>query len=241
MKTFLNLKNIIFLLCLTLFGGISYAQDIIITKNAEKIAAKVLEINISNVKYKKFSHLYGPDYSILKSDISSILYENGKVEVFTDMQDAVIAPDSIANNIANSIAPSDVNKFFQMSEQEKEAFLQENDFEIYRMFHLGRSLRNRGKKILIPGFLLSACGFGLIVIGAAAADQSDSKILVAGEIIFNVGQALVIVSIPLSATGGALKRNALNNFKNKYSSTGAFEPTLNLNFNSNGFGVAINF
>ena len=61
-----------------------FCQDLIITKNAERIEAKVVEIGDATVKYKKWDYLDGPNYTILKSDISSILYQNGEVEVFAD-------------------------------------------------------------------------------------------------------------------------------------------------------------
>lgn len=59
------------------------AQDIMITKDGQKIEAKVEEVGIETIKYKKYNNLNGVAYIILKSDIASIMYENGEVEVFT--------------------------------------------------------------------------------------------------------------------------------------------------------------
>ena len=58
------------------------AQDIIVTKDSRRIEAKVTEVNIDDVKYKVFTHQDGPTYTLLKSDIVSILYQNGNVETF---------------------------------------------------------------------------------------------------------------------------------------------------------------
>ena len=60
------------------------AQDIIITKDAQKIFAKINEVGENVVKYKKFDNLEGPIYTMKKADISSIIYENGTVDVFKE-------------------------------------------------------------------------------------------------------------------------------------------------------------
>ena len=61
------------------------AQDVIVKKDGSAILSKVLEVNTSDIKYKKFSNLDGPTYSIIKSEIMSINYENGEKDVFDDI------------------------------------------------------------------------------------------------------------------------------------------------------------
>lgn len=58
------------------------AQDVIVKKDGSTIISKVLEINQSNVKYKKYSNQRGPIYTINKSDLLSINYENGEKETY---------------------------------------------------------------------------------------------------------------------------------------------------------------
>jgi uncharacterized protein (TIGR02145 family) len=64
-------------------GALLNAQDVIIHKNGEKISAKVLEITPELVKYKKFTNLEGPIYSVYKSDVVQITYQDGTVESFS--------------------------------------------------------------------------------------------------------------------------------------------------------------
>jgi hypothetical protein len=59
-----------------------FAQDIITLKNGDEIKAKVQEIGISEVKYKKYENLTGPVYTLMKTDIFMIKYENGEKDVF---------------------------------------------------------------------------------------------------------------------------------------------------------------
>ncbi len=77
------MKNLLFVL-LCLLGVSSYAQDIITTKKGEDIKAKVLEITIQEVKYKKVENPDSPIYTLLKSDILLIRYENGSKDIFNE-------------------------------------------------------------------------------------------------------------------------------------------------------------
>ncbi|NSW93448.1 MAG: hypothetical protein HPY62_01935 [Bacteroidales bacterium] len=58
------------------------AQDLIIKKSGEEIKAKVLEIGIEGVTYKRYDNQSGPSYVVPKADISVIRYENGTEDVF---------------------------------------------------------------------------------------------------------------------------------------------------------------
>ena len=60
----------------------SNAQDKIILKTGTNIEAKVLEINQTTVRYKKFNNLEGPTFVSDKNEIHMITYENGVNEVF---------------------------------------------------------------------------------------------------------------------------------------------------------------
>jgi hypothetical protein len=69
------------------FLGTVQAQDIIITKDAQKIEAKILEVSGSEIKYKKQSNLEGPTFILGVEELNSIIYANGEVQVFEDKAD----------------------------------------------------------------------------------------------------------------------------------------------------------
>ena len=58
------------------------AQDKITLLNGTEIISKLNEISDTEIKYKLFDNQNGPDRILLKKDIFSIKYENGKIEVF---------------------------------------------------------------------------------------------------------------------------------------------------------------
>jgi hypothetical protein len=71
---------------------------VITIKTGEDISAKILEIGHTEIKYKKFDNQTGPIYSILKSDVIIVRYENGTKDLFN-----VNTPTSptISNTISN--------------------------------------------------------------------------------------------------------------------------------------------
>jgi len=58
------------------------AQDKIYLKSGENINAKIIEVNLNDVKYNKYTNLEGPLYTIVKSDIHMVIYENGETDIF---------------------------------------------------------------------------------------------------------------------------------------------------------------
>jgi hypothetical protein len=57
------------------------AQDLIILKDGNVIEAKVTEISPSEIRYKRIGHLDGPTIVVPASNVLSIRYENGTVDI----------------------------------------------------------------------------------------------------------------------------------------------------------------
>ena len=75
---------------LAYFASLAFAshfcmsQDLIIYKNGTEAKGRVTEVTSTDVKFKKEANPDGPVYSILKSEILMIQYENGNKEIFSD-------------------------------------------------------------------------------------------------------------------------------------------------------------
>ena len=76
---------------LGLVGSVA-AQDVILKKDNTTVLSKVLEINSTEIKYKKWSNQDGPTYSINRSEVTRINYQNGEVETFNN--NVVATPSS---------------------------------------------------------------------------------------------------------------------------------------------------
>jgi hypothetical protein len=86
------MKKIIFYTVITICTLTnSFSQDMITKKTSEDIKAKVIEVTINEIKYKKFDNLNGPLFTLLKSDVLMIRYENGSKDIFNEVQNTVTA------------------------------------------------------------------------------------------------------------------------------------------------------
>lgn len=93
-----NRRGIILLaiiqICLT---GTVLPQDVILKKDNTTVLSKVLEVTSTEIKYKKWSNQEGPTYSISLSEITSINYQNGETDRFTDNTTITQAPQQTVN------------------------------------------------------------------------------------------------------------------------------------------------
>jgi len=62
------------------------AQDTLSMRSGVNILVKVIEVGTSELKYKKIDNLNGPIFSILKSDLLIIKYENGTKDDFSSIK-----------------------------------------------------------------------------------------------------------------------------------------------------------
>lgn len=86
------MKKLIYLTFLFLSVGIiqAKAQDKIYKKDGGVLETKVTEVGSNEIKYKVFANLNGPIYTISKSAILKIVYENGTVETYNQPETPVI-------------------------------------------------------------------------------------------------------------------------------------------------------
>lgn len=78
-----------------------FANDIIVKRNSEKIDAVISEVSDEEVRYKKANNPDGPTFVMKTSDILTIVYSNGEVQIFGDQSsqnDAVRQPNRQENS-----------------------------------------------------------------------------------------------------------------------------------------------
>ena len=76
------MKKIVLLASLLCFAASLFAQDIIVTKDNERIEAKIVKTYDAVIKYALFSDPDGETFLMAKSKIVTILYEDGLVETY---------------------------------------------------------------------------------------------------------------------------------------------------------------
>ncbi len=96
------MKKLLSIIAFTILFGMSatFAQDKIYKKTGEVLEAKVTEIGNSEIRYKAFANLNGPNYVVNKQDVIKIIYENGKVETFENVtKEIAIETQKRAQNV----------------------------------------------------------------------------------------------------------------------------------------------
>lgn len=80
-------KSILTMLAFIAINLSAFSQDVITQKSGEDIQAKILEVNQTEIKYKKFDNQNGPTFTLLKSDVLMIRYENGTKDIFNQTEE----------------------------------------------------------------------------------------------------------------------------------------------------------
>ena len=83
------MKYILLFILFVCSSNIIKAQDTLSMRSGENILVKVIEVGTTEVKYKKLDNLNGPIFSILKSDLLIIKYENGTSDDFSSIKKTV--------------------------------------------------------------------------------------------------------------------------------------------------------
>lgn len=108
------MNKLFIILLFTLFcTNLFYSQDLITLKNSEDIKAKVIEVTPTELKFKRFDNIDGPLFTLLKSEILIVRYENGTKDVFnSDKNDTSIKVDE---NIGDFFikGQTDASKFYK--------------------------------------------------------------------------------------------------------------------------------
>jgi hypothetical protein len=60
------------------------AQDKVFMNDGRILKAKVTEVGLNEIRYKKYSNLQGPTYVVHKLDVLRIEYENGSIDYFSE-------------------------------------------------------------------------------------------------------------------------------------------------------------
>ena len=80
------MKNILLFILFVCSSNIIKAQDTLTMRLGENMLVKVIEVGTTEVKYKKLDNINGPVFSILKSDLLIIKYENGTKDDFSSIK-----------------------------------------------------------------------------------------------------------------------------------------------------------
>ena len=223
--------------CTVAIASACFAQDVIVTKDAKRINAKVMEVNVDNIRYRDFDNMDGPVYTLLKSDIVTILYQNGKVETF-DVKSPIPKTENPAVD-AQRARDASIALRYKASTDEIVNLMRSDYPELYKKYESGSTQQGAGNVCIFLSIASAVGGIIMIVDGNKKWDGAQQvktgTILAAG-----VAPVLMCIGAPLSLVGIGRKNEAINTCRrlNPYAAT---EPSLKLNLYGNGVGLALVF
>lgn len=150
-------------LCLVLslcLSSLIYAQDVIVLNDGSSIISKVVEVGSTDVKYKKWSNLEGPTYTLKITEILSVNYQNGEKESFSTKKN-----DLENNDIINGITYSDYQK--ANTNKNIDFLKREELLRSARIWNIAGTIIAVGG--ITGGICLGAFGEGQSLIGASLA------------------------------------------------------------------------
>ena len=162
MKTTRNLFATLFLLCI---AGTITAQDVIVKNDQSTVMSKVLEITSTEIKYKKWNNQDGPTYSISRSEVLSINYENGEVEKFSDNATSQSnAFQDITQPPRKGIMECSGSRLLlngrALSDEEVRYLVGEHDYQLYMK---GKNLNSAGTVLGSIGGIIAGAGLGAML------------------------------------------------------------------------------
>lgn len=258
------MKKSLTLLLLVILSSLSFAQDIIITKDKERIQAKIMEVSQDEIKYKKFTYQDGPIFSIDIDEVVTVAYENGEVEVYDE--ETIEEKNEIIQAKAEALRKQEAmygtfvkeDDFYYLYDRDKTTkmdkkayleFIQNNCPEAYRNYQKGNKLWKAGLGMLGSGLGMTLLvGTPLYVVGVSKMVNYDYghrqynvgvNCTVAGSVFLSVGSLTTAGSIPLLVVGG-IKRNNSHEVYNDHCKNPQYL-SFSVNAKANGVGLALNF
>lgn len=194
-------------LILFCWSGMATAQDVIVMKDQSTVMSKVLEITNTEIKYKKWNNQDGPTYSVNRSEVVSINYENGEVDHFsetTSNQQSTYSQQTQNNHngymeaIASFPAAMKLNGR-RLTDEELRSLIDEQTYQLYLK---GKKKTNAGEVVGIIGLIPFITSTSVLLNYTSFDEEDRPFVLKASLIALGVGTAMVVPGIVLSLSGG---------------------------------------
>lgn len=249
------MKRFLLLVCCFFVSLMSFCQDVIITKDAKRIECVISEVSSTEIRYKVWDNQQGPTFVLKTTEINTIIFQNGSVQVF-DNQPAPAQTATAPANPFNSPNPSfggmngalgEIQKFgdsytlnyqgkpISMDEAAYIRFIQKNSPESWKRYRQSTQLIGAGWGLFGPGLACLATGIPMW----AVYEGWKRKLTTAGVVLTSLGSTITSCSVPLLAVGYYTRKNNYEYYNQTVRYRSQF--SLNLQSSKDGIGLALHF
>ena len=230
-----------------------FATDVIVTRDARRIEAKILEVSSSEVKYKEANNVDGPTFVLTSAEINTIIYSNGTVKVYD--QPAQQPSQQVGYNAGynkpafNGLPITKADDYYYMGDQRMTEdqyldFIKQNCSTAWESYSKGNKLWKQGWALFGVGMGLLIPGSALYALGFEGGRSNYPELWIPGVIFLTSGSALTTASVPCLIVGGIKKYNSHNVYNETCASRQQAYTTpitFGITTGGNGVGVAMNF
>ena len=236
-------------MCSIILTCTCFAQDVIVTKDSKKIDAKVMEVNVNDVRYKKFDNPDGPSYALPKSDIVTIVYQNGRVETFQQTspetaQTTLVATEKAPVSDGKSTMLISTPSELIYKNQGLQSGIYQNGIRLNAKQVRGVMSGNRealkmynsGQTLGMVGIIFSGIGGGLIGwdLGMRLGGDDGNGTVLA------VGAVGIVVGLGFALIGDANVKKSVPLYNSKLNSN-FVSYQINFGFTQTGVGLSMRF
>jgi len=220
----LNLRKVVAIAICLASSVKLFAQDIIVMKNGDEIQAVVQDVGIDDVKYKKFDNPDGADYTLEKSEIFMIKYENGSKDVFNEIAANASADkqqQSASSELSynNGVWRNNVN-----IDPDQVREIMSGNSEALQKYNSGRSLFIVGQVIAYPSAFLLGWDLGARMGGGGG-----------NGALLGVGLAGTAIGLIMAFSGESQMKTSVE----LYNSTAKTATSRQINFGLTQMGVGL--
>lgn len=194
------MKTLKFFLIIALLSvsGFAKAQDVIVKKDNTTILSKVLEVNSTDIKYKKWSNQDGPTYTISRNEISSINYQNGEVEKFENASNTPIVIQQ-GNVSQKGYMERDGNGLTlngrKLSDEEVRTLVGEENYNTY----MSAKGQINGGRVFTAMFIISLAG--TVGLAAMSGANNDADLLMMAYVCGGIADVSLLTMCILKGAG----------------------------------------
>lgn len=151
----------------------AYSKDVITKTDGTKIDVKVEEITEGVIKYRNVSNPTGPIYTISRSSVATVLYENGELD---EINTNINSPAESTNQF-NSTSDEELIRLYEVQKEDNKDIESLSDAQLINMANVktpSEKLYNKAKKYQKIGWIGGGTIFTLCtVIGILSNHQNQ--------------------------------------------------------------------
>lgn len=209
-------------------NNLNQTSDFILLRDGTRKMVTILEITPDVVKYRDYDNPTGAVYTINKSDVTKVIFQNGKEETFLPEKNPLEWVDNKIYLDGKKLSNNEIKNLFQGT----------NSLALYNQSKL---YKNLGIGVALLGVIPLGIGAGGLASFKDMGGGMDATGISKGNYIIMIasGAVISICGIVLSYQGEKYRKRAVELYNQ--SSKRKSDLSLNVGLVGNGFGLKLTF